>query len=86
MSERKWTWVILASVFMNELTRILLRQRTGFAPPLSDEQARRFANYGGEADRRDTVLARILSGDPSAGTPTFMQRNEAVKLRGLLGE
>lgn len=51
MSERKWTWVILASVFMNELTRILLRQRTGFAPPLSDEQARRFANYGGDLVR-----------------------------------
>lgn len=73
------------AVFMNELARLFLRARPGFSPPLSPEQQTKFGTYGAPQDMRDTVLARVLSGDPSAGRPTFMQANKANALRGLLG-
>ena len=73
------------AVFDNERTRILLRHFPMFdGVRLSPEQERKFARYGGPVDRIHTVLARLLSGDPSAGEPTFLQSNAVQRIRGLL--
>jgi len=66
------------SVTTNEQARILMR--TGKAPKpdfdITDEQKKAFKGTAYEKDEqamRETLAARILSGDPSAGKPTRQQ-------------
>lgn len=63
------------AVVTNERARI--QMRTGPKPDfeLTPAQKREFQNYGSEQDIRETVAARILSGDPSAGTATKEQQD-----------
>jgi len=76
-----------AAVVMNETARVMMRAgkvpRPEFA--VTDEQRRQFSGYGSEQDIRETIAARILSGDPSAGSATPEQSEFAKSLRGLLG-
>lgn len=62
------------AVLVNEAARIFMRvhgPRPSF--DLTGEQSAIFINYGSEQDIRETIAARLLSGDPSAGTPTHEQ-------------
>lgn len=74
------------SVRNNEMARILMRQ-TGIKPSfsLTDKQ---IENLKGTAyadatdqDRKETIAARLLSGDPSAGEPTPEQESFVRGLR-----
>ena len=59
------------AVALNEAARIVMRQshiRPTFT--LTAEQQAAFEDYGSLEDIRATIAARILSGDPSALTPT----------------
>ncbi len=71
------------SVITNESARIFMRTR-GVRPDfdLTEEQAERFESYSPDLqDKRETVAARILAGDPSSGTPTKSQKEFIKKLR-----
>ena len=73
------------SVIDNETARVFMR---GFKPSfaLTDEQRSAFAAYSkDEQDVRDTIAARIFSGDPSAGTPTPEQLKFVEELRKAMG-
>jgi hypothetical protein len=74
------------SVLMNESARIFMRKgkRPGFS--LTDEQKDYFGLYSSdEQDTKETIAARILSGDTSAGRPTDEQlRYVNEYLRGSL--
>ena len=71
-----------ASVARNEAIR--LHQRNlgmQYTFPLTPEQSSGFKGTAYESDKdaaRQSVVARILSGDPSAGTPTDAQRAAAA--------
>lgn len=81
------------AVQLNESARV--HMRSGTLPPpefqLTPEQDKAFSGYSNDpTDRRSTVAARILSGDPSALTPTAEQIDYVQRLRkamspGLLG-
>jgi len=77
------------AVMMNEAARVHMRKRN-IEPPrynLTPEQTEAFKNYGGgdiEA-MRQTLAARILSGDPSAGKATPEQQEYAARLRSFMG-
>jgi hypothetical protein len=63
-----------SAVALNEAARVVMRRpniRPEFA--LTDEQRTAFASYGTLEDIRATIAARILSGDPTALTPTVEQ-------------
>jgi len=75
------------AVMMNEAARVHMR-RNFDAPQfsLTDEQRTRFKDYSAdENDVRATVAARILSGDPSAGTSTPEQTEYVARLRQFMG-
>jgi hypothetical protein len=63
-----------ASVALNECARLFMRDNH-FRPEfdITDEQYQCFHNYGTISDIRETIAARLLSGDPSAGSPTDAQ-------------
>src|SRR4030095_7825354 len=63
------------AVIQNETARIQMRTR-GPRPQfeLTPEQQRAFAGYGSDQDVRETLVGRIISGDPSAGQITPEQR------------
>lgn len=76
------------AVLMNEAARVYMR--TGKAPPpsfaLTPEQEKAFGGYSkNAADRKATIAARILSGDPSALKPTPEQLDYVKKLRTTMG-
>jgi len=78
------------SVAINESSRILMRQPK-YAPKfdLTDQQksfldSTSYRNAS-EDDRKATIAARILSGDPSAGIPSNEQTLFASELRKQLG-
>ena len=81
------------AVAMNEAARLKMRssdvERPGFemTPDQRDffQTIRKGSPYGSEQDIRETIVGRIISGDPSAGNVTPQQRGYAEKLRGLLG-
>jgi len=63
------------SVLQNERARVYMR--SGKTRPkfgLTEEQRVKFKGYGSLQDIRETVAARVLSGDPSAGVATREQR------------
>ena len=75
------------AVRMNEAARVRMRgNEPGF--DLTPEQSRYLdsTEYKGasDADRRATIAARILSGDPSAGQPTRQQLDYVRSLRGQM--
>lgn len=77
----------LDAVALNETARIAMRKNPELQPnfELTDEQ-KNMLSTGSYADadethRKATVAARILSGDPSAGTPTEEQLQFVDKLR-----
>uniref|UniRef100_A0A6M3J2B6 Putative methyltransferase n=1 Tax=viral metagenome TaxID=1070528 RepID=A0A6M3J2B6_9ZZZZ len=57
-----------AAVLTNEKSRVYMRG-SGIRPDftLTQKQKKAFSNYGSEQDIKETIAARILSGDPSAG-------------------
>jgi len=62
------------AVVKNEQFRIKMRRggaRPDFA--LTPQQREKFRGYGSEQDIRETIAARIYSGDPSTGDPTPAQ-------------
>jgi hypothetical protein len=74
------------AVAVNEAARIVMR--TGGPQPnfdLTDEQDRALRGtpyeHAAPEHRRATVAARILSGDPSGGTPTDPQQQFVAALR-----
>lgn len=66
------------AVALNEAARVFMRQQRlepGFA--LTPQQEQFFAGTayeGAPVEKRQTLAARLLSGDPSAGEPTAEQR------------
>jgi hypothetical protein len=77
------------AVMMNEAARVHMR-RGLVEPPrfdLTPEQEKAFATYGDRKPdtMRQTLAARILSGDPSALTPTADQLEYVQRLRQFMG-
>jgi hypothetical protein len=77
------------AVKLNEAARVHMRRGMIDAPryALTPEQEKAFAKYGtGNIDDiRQTLAARILSGDPSALTPTPEQQDYVKRLRQFMG-
>lgn len=80
-----------SAVHVNEAARLYMNQNGVPDVSLTREQEQNLAGLGSYANadpqyRKATMMARILSGDPTAGTPT-MEQSEAIKpmlfLRGL---
>ena len=75
------------AVALNEYGRIVMRTNPQFAPNfvLSDEQTKFLDSNtykdAPEQDRMATIAARLLSNDPSAGTPTIDQLKFVNKLQ-----
>lgn len=71
----------LESVARNEASRVHMR-RGGLRPTfdLTDAQKAAFSEYGDIQDQRETVAARLASGDPSALNATPEQRDFVRKL------
>lgn len=76
----------LEAVALNEAARVFMRRHQEFRPSfsLNEQQKSAFANYGSEQDVRETIAARIVSGDPSALNPTPEQVEFASRLRAAL--
>jgi hypothetical protein len=74
----------LDAVALNEAARVVMAKREHLRPEfqLTPEQGAAFANYGPGEAIRATVAARLLSGDPSALTPTPEQIDFVVRLAG----
>jgi hypothetical protein len=76
------------AVMMNEAARVHMRSKLIDAPnyELTPTQAKKFAEYSKDInDIKQTVAARILSGDPSAGDATPEQQEYVAKLRQFMG-
>ena len=76
------------AVMMNEAARVHMRSKLIDAPnyELTPTQAKKFAEYSKDInDIKQTVAARILSGDPSAGDATPEQEAYVAKLRQFMG-
>jgi hypothetical protein len=64
----------LDAVALNEAARVFMRrERLTPSFTLTTEQRMAFSNYGPEGAIKETVAARLLSGDPSALEPTEAQ-------------
>jgi len=73
------------AVMQNERARLLMQAfgRPGFK--LTPEQKDRFASYSpNPRDRKDTVMARLLTGDPSAGQPSVQQQDVMSQIQPFL--
>lgn len=74
------------AIRMNETARLAMRN--GYARPtfdLTSEQKEAFKNYSSdEQDQRETIIGRILSGDPSAKNVTPEQKKYAEELQRVL--
>lgn len=79
----------LNSVRLNEAARIHMRRGQAPTFDLTPEQSSYLdtTTYKGanDADRKGTIAARILSGDPSAGKPTVQQQDYVRALRRQMG-
>ncbi len=79
----------LNSVRMNEAARIHMRRGQAPTFDLTPQQAQFLdtTTYKGakDADRKGTIAARLLSGDPSAGTATQQQSEYVKALRKQMG-
>jgi len=75
-------------VMLNEAARVHLRKKLIDAPnfELTPTQKEKFGSYSKDPnDIRQTIAARILSGDPSAGDATPEQQEYVAKLRQFMG-
>jgi hypothetical protein len=74
------------AIITNETARLAMRG--GYERPtfeLTPEQKQSFKNYSSNIqDQRETIVGRILSGDPSAGNVTPEQKKYAEGLRGVM--
>ncbi len=72
----------LDAVKLNEAARVFMHRNAEWQPhfELTREQKAAFEDYGKLDDIRATVAARVLSGDPSAMTPTGEQVNFVRRL------
>jgi uncharacterized protein YwbE len=74
------------SIIINETARLAMRG--GYERPtfeLTPEQKQSFKNYSSNIqDQRETIVGRILSGDPSAGNVTPEQKKYAEGLRSVM--
>ncbi len=79
----------LNSVRLNEAARIHMRRGQAPTFDLTPQQAQFLDTtaYKGakDADRKGTIAARLLSGDPSAGTATQQQSEYVKALRKQMG-
>lgn len=76
-----------AFVALNEYARIVMRQEKMKPPPPTPGQLTAFQNspYGDNPEAlAATIIARMISGDPSAGVPTDEHRQFADDLRARL--
>jgi hypothetical protein len=76
------------AVMLNEAARVHMRNKLIDAPnyDLTPEQNEKFGSYSKDInDIRQTIAARILSGDPSAGQPTPAQQEYVNRLRQFMG-
>jgi len=76
------------SVMLNEAARVHMRKKLIDAPnyDLTPEQTEKFGSYSKDVnDIRQTIAARILSGDPSVGKPTEAQQEYVDRLRQYMG-
>jgi hypothetical protein len=76
------------AVMMNEAARVHMRNKLIDAPnyELTPTQAEKFATYSKDPnDIKQTIAARILSGDPSAGDVTPEQQAYAARLKQFMG-
>lgn len=70
------------NIYKNEVSRILMRNsknRPDF--DLTEEQKKSFKGYGSEQDIKETIMARALSGDESAGNLTQAQKKYLESLK-----
>jgi hypothetical protein len=80
------------AVALNEYGRIIMRTNPNFAPnfKLTEEQTKFLGSNtykdAPEQDRLATIAARLLSGDPSAGTPTIDQLKFVNSLQEFLNK
>ena len=78
-----------SAVMMNEAARVHMRRGLVEAPrfDLTPEQEQAFSTYGDRKldTMRQTLAARILSGDPSALKPTADQLEYVQRLRQFMG-
>lgn len=75
------------SIYLNEASRIYMRNsknRPKFK--LSKDQKEKFKDYGNDEDIRETIAARIFSGDESAGKPSSEQLDFVNKLKNSMME
>lgn len=75
------------ALIKNETSRVLMRNMPSNERPsfsITPEQRSAFKNYGSEQDIRETIAARILTGDPSAGAATQEQMAFASSLEGKM--
>lgn len=79
----------IESVRMNEAARVHMRRNQAPEFDLTPEQSEALAETtyknASEQDRRATIAARILSGDPSARQPTPQQMDYVKALRAMMG-
>jgi lysozyme len=68
------------AVAMNEYSRLEMWKGKRPTFELTPEQRETFKDYGSEQDIRETVVGRIVSGDPSAGNITPEQKDFATNL------
>jgi hypothetical protein len=75
------------AVALNEAARVVMSTHVDLRPSfaLTLEQEAAFANYGPPECIKATVAARILSGDPSALTPTAEQITFVLRLARHMG-
>lgn len=76
------------AVMLNEAARVHMRKKLIDAPnyDLTPEQTEKFGSYSKDInDIRQTIAARILSGDPSAGQATPAQQEYVSRLRQFMG-
>jgi len=76
----------LSAVLLNEAVRVFIWRRRRLAPmlALTPIQRRNFGKYGKKRDQIDTVLARLVTADPSAGVPNLSQRRVVIVLNKAL--
>lgn len=80
------------AVALNEYGRIVMRTNPQFAPnfKLTDEQSKFLGSNtykdAPEQDRLATIAARLLSNDPSAGTPTIDQLKFVNSLKDFINK
>jgi len=71
------------ALILNETSRVFMHNMPSNERPsflITPEQGNAFKNYGSEQNIRETIAARILSGDPSAGAATQEQMAFASSL------